>query len=96
MFLALFCCFIFGRKLKALSAAAGWPVGSCMLMACLVCDFEIKASLILVSAGLKAVSFTNLVEKEANRTKQMQMLTKWRFLATLGKLYARYMLKPCV
>lgn len=67
-----------------------------MLMACLVCDFEIKASLILVSAGLKAVSFTNLVEKEANRIKQMQLLTKWRFLATLGKLYARYMLKPCV
>lgn len=71
MFLALFCCFIFGRKLKALSAAAGWPVGSCMLMACLVCDFEIKASLILVSAGLKAVSFTNVVGKEANGIKQM-------------------------
>lgn len=32
------------------------PVGSCMLMAWLVCDFEIKESLILVSAGLKAVS----------------------------------------
>lgn len=32
------------------------PVGSCMLMAWLVCDFEIKASLILVRAGLKAVS----------------------------------------
>lgn len=35
-----------------------------MLMACLVCDFEIKASLILVSAGLKAVSLRNAVGEE--------------------------------
>lgn len=33
-------------------------------MACLVCDFEIKASLILVSAGLKAVCFKKVMEEE--------------------------------
>lgn len=35
-----------------------------MQMACLVCDFEIKASLLLVSAGLKAVSLRNAVGEE--------------------------------
>lgn len=45
----------FWKESKGFRCSCG-PVGSCMLMAWLVCDFEIKASLILVRAGLKAVS----------------------------------------
>lgn len=50
------------------------PVGSCMLMAWLVCDFEIKASLILVRAGLKAVSSVVEGRQQKERRKKKHLL----------------------
>lgn len=45
-----------------------------MLMAWLVCDFEIKASLILVRAGLKAVSSVGEGRQQKERRKKNDKL----------------------